>query len=132
METLGYTTFNKFKIFEKNIELGETGVDIDSKIEMKINNKIHIELSSSFKRNTGTVTKIFGSKGSIEIPNLWFGSSNIILKKNKTEHMIKFDKIDDPYFNQINEISNNLLKKNINQNLDNMLLNMKIIDQWLN
>ena len=132
METLGYTTFNKFKIFEKNIELGETGVDIDSKIEMKINDKIHIELSSSFKRNTGTVTKIFGSKGSIEIPNLWFGSSNIILKKNKTEHMIKFDKIDDPYFNQINEISNNLLKKNINQNLDNMLLNMKIIDQWLN
>ena len=25
-----------------------------------------------------------------------------------------------------------LLNKNIGQNLDNMLLNMKIIDQWLN
>ena len=132
MGTLGYTTFDKYKIFEKNVELGETGVDIDSKIEMKINNKIHITLSSSFKKNIGTLTKIFGSKGSIEIPNLWFGSSDIILKKNRIEHLIKFDKIDDPYFNQINEISNNLLKNNINQNLDNMLLNMKIIDRWLN
>ena len=121
-----------YEIFKKNIELGETGVDIDSKIEMKINNKIHITLSSSFKKNIGTSTKIVGSKGIIEIPNLWFGSSDIILKKNKSEHIIKFDKIDDPYFNQINEISNNLLENNINQNLDNMLLNMKIIDQWLN
>ena len=132
METLGYTTFDKYKIFKKNIELGETGVDIDSKIEMKINNKINVTLSSSFKKNIGTSTKIVGSKGIIEIPNLWFGSSDIILKKNKTEHIIKFDIIDDPYFNQINEISNNLLENNINQNLDNMLLNMKIIDQWLN
>ena len=45
---------------------------------------------------------------------------------------LKFNKIDDIYFDQLNLISNDLLNKNIGQNLDNMLLNMKIIDQWLN
>ena len=39
---------------------------------------------------------------------------------------------DDIYFDQLNMISNDLLNENIGQNLDNMLLNMKIIDQWLN
>ena len=62
----------------------------------------------------------------------WTGSPSIILKKENNKNIIKFDQIDDIYFDQLNIISNDLLTKNIGQNIDNMLLNMKIIDQWLN
>ena len=121
-----------YKVLSKRVEIGETGVDIDSKIEMKINDKINIELSSSFKKNIGTATEIHGSRGSIEILNTWTGPPNIILKKDNIKNTIRFDQNNDIYINQLNTISDDLLNKNIVQNLDNMLLNMKIIDQWLN
>ena len=132
LEKFKFTNFEDYKILNKNVEIGETGVDIDAEIEMKIEDKIQIKLLSSFKKDIGTSTKIFGSKGSIEITNTWSGSSDIILKMSQSENIIKFDKTHDPYFDQISEISNNLLNNNVIQNFDNMLLNMKIIDQWLN
>ena len=132
LEKLKFVNFEDYKVLSKKVEIGETGVDIDSKIEMKVNGTITIKLSSSFKRNIGSATEIHGSRGSIEILNTWSGSSNIILKKGNNKNVIKFNKIDDIYFDQLNVISNDLLNKNIGQNLDNMLLNMKIIDQWLN
>ena len=132
LEKFKFIHFDDYKVFRKKVEVGETGVDIDSKIEMKVNNKIIIELSSSFKKNIGLATEIYGSKGSIVIPNTWTGSSNIILKKENNKDIIVFDEIDDIYLDQINTISNNLLNNNIGHNIDNMLLNMKIIDQWLN
>lgn len=132
LEKFKFTNFEDYKILNKNVEIGETGVDIDAEIEMKIEDKIQIKLLSSFKKNIGTSTKIFGSKGIIEIPNTWSGSSDIILKMNQSEKIIKFNKTNDPYFDQISEISNNLMNSNVIQNFDNMMLNMKIIDQWLN
>ena len=132
LEKFKFTNFEDYKILNKNVEIGETGVDIDAEIEMKIKDKIQIKLLSSFKKDIGTSTKIFGSKGSIEIPNTWSGSSDIILKMNQSENIIKFNKTNDPYIDQISEISNNLMNSNVIQNFDNMLLNMKIIDQWLN
>ena len=132
LEKFKFTNFDDYKIFYKNVEIGETGVDIDAKIEIKINNKIEIELLSSFKKNIGSATEIYGSEGSIEISNTWTGSSNIFLNKNNIKEIENFDEIDDIYFDQLNIISNNLLNDNNGQNLDNMLLNMKIIDQWLN
>ena len=132
LENLNIVNFEDYQILKKNVEIGETGVDIDSKIEMKVNGKISIELSSSFKKNIGSTTEIYGSRGSIKILNTWTGSPNIILKKENNKNIISFNQIDDIYLDQLNTISDDLLNKNIGQNLDNMLLNMKIIDQWLN
>ena len=132
LEKFKFTNFDDYKISDKKVEIGETGVDIDAKIVMKINDKIEIELSSSFKENIGSASEIYGSEGSIEISNTWTGSSNMSLNKNNITDIIKFDQTDDIYFNQLNIISNNLLDNNDGQNLDNMMLNMKIIDQWLN
>ena len=132
LEKLNFINFEDYKVLNKKVEIGETGVDIDSKIEMKVNNRIIIKLSSSFKQNIGSATEIHGSRGSIEIPNTWTGSQSIILKKENNKNIIKFDQIDDIYFDQLNIISNDLLNKKIGQNMDNMLLNMKIIEKWLN
>tara|TARA_Y100000591_G_scaffold189903_1_gene164233 strand:- start:264 stop:668 length:405 start_codon:yes stop_codon:yes gene_type:complete len=132
LEKLNFINFESYKVLNKKVEIGETGVDIDSKIEMKVNGKITIKLSSSFKRNIGSATEIYGSRGSIEIQDTWTGSLNIILKKKDNKSIIKSDKIDDIYYDQLNKISKDLLDKSNGQNIDNMLLNMKIIDQWLN
>ena len=132
LEKLNFINFEDYKVLNKKVEIGETGVDIDSKIEMKVNGKITVELSSSFKKNIGSATEIHGSRGSIEIINTWTGSPSIILKKENNKNIIRFDQIDDIYFDQLNIISNDLLNKSNGQNIDNMLLNMKIIDQWLN
>ena len=56
----------------------------------------------------------------------------VLSGKENNENVIRFDQIDDIYFDQLNIISNDLLNKSNGQNIDNMLLNMKIIDQWLN
>ena len=132
LEKFNLINFEDYKILNKKVEIGVSGVDIDSKIEMKVKGSITIKLSSSFKQNIGSATEIHGSRGSIEILNTWSGSSNIVLKKGNNKNIIKFNKTDDIYFDQLNMISNDLLNENIGQNLDNMLLNMKIIDQWLN
>ena len=132
LEKFGFINFEDYKILDKKVKIGETGVDIDSQIEMEINKNIIVKLSSSFQKNLGLKTEIHGSKGIIKIPNTWTGSPNIILEKGNIKNLIKFDKIDDLYFDQINSISNDLLNDNIGQNLDNMHLNMKLIDRWLN
>ncbi len=132
LEKFGFVNFEDYKILDKKVKIGETGVDIDSEIEMKISRDIIVKLSSSFQKNLGLETEIHGSKGIIKIPNTWTGSPNIILERGNIKKFIEFDKIDDLYFDQINSISKDLLDDNIGQNLDNMLLNMKLIDQWLN
>ena len=132
LEKFKYINIDDYKVFDKKVEIGETGVDIDSKIEMAVNDKITIEISSSFKKNIGSATEIFGSTGSIKILNTWTGSSDIIFIKENNKNSIRFDKLNDIYFDQLNTISNDLLNNKIGQNIDNMLLNMKIIDRWLN
>ena len=132
LEIFKFNNFGDYKVFDKKVEVGETGVDIDSKIDMKVGGKIIVKLSSSFKENIGSATEIYGSKGSIIIPNTWTSSSNIIIKKRNNKDIIRFDEIDDIYLNQLDIISKDLLNKKVGQNIDNMLLNMRIIDKWLN
>tara|TARA_Y100000591_G_scaffold310707_1_gene313323 strand:- start:480 stop:1496 length:1017 start_codon:yes stop_codon:yes gene_type:complete len=132
LELLKFNNFEDYEVFDKRVEIGETGVDIDSKIDIKVGGKINVKLSSSFKENIGSATEIYGSNGSIFIPNTWTGSANIIIKKQNNKNIIRFDEIDDIYLNQLNIISKDLLNKKVGQDFDNMLLNMKIIDKWLN
>ncbi len=132
LENLNFINYEDYKILKKKVEIGKTGVDIDAKIEMRVNERITLKLSSSFKKNIGSTSEIYGSRGSIKILNTWTGSPSIILEKENDKNIIRFDRIDDIYFDQLNIISNDIQNKNIGQNIDNMLLNMKIIDQWLN
>ena len=91
---------------------------------------ITIKLSSSFKKNIGSATEIHGSRGSIEILNTWSGSSNIILKKGNKKNIIRFNKIDDTYLDQLNVISNGLLNKNIGQNIENNIKDYVFPGYW--
>ena len=121
-----------FEIINKKLEIGETNVDINASVKLLLKNKISAKLSSSFKKNIGTGSHIYGTKGKIEINNTWMGSSNISLKSKNKNKVFYFDKIEDVYIFQLEKISDDLINDNINQNFDNMILNMEIIDEWLN
>ena len=121
-----------FEIINKKIEIGETGVDIDANIEFVLRNKINAKLFTSFKKNIGTTTNIHGTKGKIEITSTWAGLSSIIVKTKNNNRIINFDKVEDTYIFQLEKISDDLINNNVNQNFDNMILNMEIIDKWLN
>ena len=88
-ERFGFINFEDYKILDKKVKIGETGVDIDSQIEMEINKNIIVKLSSSFQKNLGLKTEIHGSKGIIKIPNTWTGSPNIILEKGNIKKKLK-------------------------------------------
>ena len=125
-------TKGSFEITNKKIEIGETDVDVDASIELVLRNKINAKLFSSFKKNLGTTTKIYGTKGKIEITNTWTGSSNMIVKTKNKHNVINFRNVKDIYILQLEKISDELINNNVNQNFDNMILNMEIIDKWLN
>jgi len=124
-------TKGSFEIINKTIEIGETDVDIDASIEFILRNKINAKLFSSFKKNIGTATNIYGTKGKIEVANTWTGLSNIIVKTKNKNRVINFAKVEDAYIFQLEQISDNLINNKINQCFDNMILNMEIIDEWL-
>ena len=124
-------TKGSFEIINKKIEIGETDVDIDASIEFILRNKINAKLFSSFKKNIGTATNIYGTKGKIEVANTWTGLSNIIVKTKNKNRVINFAKVEDAYIFQLEQISDNLINNKINQCFDNMILNMEIIDKWL-
>ena len=73
----------------------------------------------------------------IIINNTWNGSDNVIVKKKSNNEFKKFDNNKSLYSYQIEKISKNILDGNKRveypgMNFDETLLNMKIIDEWVN
>jgi len=130
-------TSNNFKISNIFIEKGETGVDIDSSAEILFQNGFRSKVHASFKDDLGNKSKIYGERGTIFLDNSWLGGDIIISSKDKPEQKLNFETGKNIYGYQIEEISKNLIQglSKVNfpiMSLDETLLNMKIIDNWLN
>ena len=130
-------TINNFKISNILIEKGETGVDINSSAEILFQNGFRSKVHASFKDDLGNKSKIYGEKGTIFLDNSWLGGDIIISSKDKLEQKLSFETGKNIYGYQIEEISKNLIQGLGKfdfpiMSLDETLLNMKIIDTWLN
>ena len=135
LEKLGFKDLNNFIIKDKKVDKADMDVDVDSKIKIEFINEVNAELQCSFKKNIGSETKIIGSHGSILINNTWLNPNKILVKSKDREYELIFDRIENAYLNEIEYISKNLYNKSINKagmNLQNSLLNMKILDKWKN
>ncbi len=118
-------------------EIGETGVDIDAFGELNFFNGFKSEIHASFKNHIGHSSVIIGEKGSIIINNPWFNGQSLIKVKGKSDRILDFDKKKNIYSYQIKKISKNLADGIFYpnfpaMNLNETLLNMKILDQWSN
>ena len=125
------------KIENAQKEIGETNVDIDAYAKLSFSGGFFSQIAASFKNNLGSVSEIKGDKGLIKINNTWFGGDKIIKKKNNHNQIIDTKDYGNIYSYQIKNISKNI-SSNIFQpqypgmSLNETLLNMKTLDEWLN
>ena len=131
-------SFNKIEILNKKKEIGVTGVDIDSYIELKFQNNFQSNIGASFTKNLGNQTKIIGSKGEILIKDTWTAlPSQIVIKKDNEENIININSNENIYSYEIEAVSQSIIDKKTKANypgltIDDTILNMKIIDNWIN
>ena len=132
-------TNNPEKITIKSKTLNYTKSDVDDdatallNYDDKFENKIHV----SFKTNLNNICKIYGSKGFIKINEPWLPSKNstIEVSSNKHFYIKSINSKLSIYANQIEKVSQSFINKNAKLNLFNIeksLINMKLINCWLN
>ena len=117
---------------------GSMGVDIDAYIELEFENSFKSKVASSFTKNLGNETTIFGSEGEIVIKDTWMAqNSQIIVKKiDKEDLIINIELSESIYSNEIRVLSQCILDHKINADfpsltIDDTINNMKIIDKWM-
>ena len=128
---------SNFLLINKKKEIGSTDVDIDAYAELQFDNKFTCVIASSFKENLGKKTRIIGKKGEILIENTWHGDPSIIKVQEKKNYEINIEANDNIFSYEIKNISNSILmgKKETDypgMSLSETLLNMKILEEWLN
>ena len=128
---------DNIKILNIKKEIGETGVDVDSYAELIFQDGFKSKIYASFKKNLGNQSIIKGENGSIIINNTWFGGDLVLKINDKSDQIISFETIPNIYAYQIKEISNQLIEgrskpKFPAMNLHETLLNMQIIEDWVN
>ena len=128
---------NSIKVLNKKKEIGSTGVDLDSYAELQFDNKFKSKIGASFKKNLGKETRIIGEKGELLIENTWHGDPSIIKIKGEKSYEINVECNENIYSYEIRNISKSVLenkKESIypGMSLVETLLNMKILDEWLN
>ena len=128
--------FEKFVIVNCKKEVGETGVDIDSRLEYIFDNEINVEVASSFKKNIGRKSIIKGTKGTIIIDDTWIDGKIISLVKDNNKKEYKFDNTINPYTLEIDNVSQSILNKSNcclfpGTTFDETLINTKILNDWI-
>lgn len=128
--------FEKFVITDCKKEFGETGVDIDSRLEYIFDNEINVEIISSFKKNIGKKSEIIGSKGTIIIDDTWIDGKIISLVKDNSKKEYKFDNIINPYTLEIDNVSESIINKSNcclfpGTTFNETLINTKILNDWI-
>ena len=125
---------NNFKLINIQNEIGETGVDIDSYAEILFENGLKSKIKSSFKRNLGSQSIVKGDEGILVINDTWKGNK-IIKKTGNLSEELELNTFKNIYSHQILQISKNIInndnKPNFpGMNLDETILNSKIIEKW--
>ena len=126
-----------FSLSNISKDIGEMGVDLHSNADLLFKNGFKSKIEASFKKNIGNKSIIKGNMGEIIINDTWKGIDTIIINKKGKNEVKYLDENKSVYSYQIEQISKNILngfRKVTYPGMDfeETLLNMKIIDEWLN
>ena len=129
--------YNQVEVLNVKKEIGSTGVDLDSYAELNFNNKFNAKIGASFVKNLEKKTKIIGETGELEIENTWHGESNLINIKSKNNRQIKIESRKNIFSYEIEHLSKCVIEnrqdpKFPGMKLKDTIINMKILDDWLN
>ena len=116
-------------------EIGPTGVDIDSYVELEFDKKFKSKIRASFKQNLGKETKIVGEKGEIFIEDTWHGINGLIKITGEKDYKMKINSYENIFSHEIENLSYSILEKKNKleypgMTLEETLLNMEILEKW--
>ena len=129
--------YDQIEVLTVKKEIGPTGVDLDSYAELNFNNKFNAKIGASFVKNLGKKTKIIGESGELEIENTWHGEPSLINIKSKNNRQIKIESRKNIFSYEIEHLSKCVIEnrqdpKFPGMKLKDTIINMKILDDWLN
>tara|TARA_B100000902_G_scaffold99842_1_gene102247 strand:+ start:287 stop:1315 length:1029 start_codon:yes stop_codon:yes gene_type:complete len=125
----------RIRVLEK--EMGKTDVEIHSRAQIIFDNGFVSNVSASFKENLGNDTVIKGTSGKIYIHNTFLGIDQIrVVLENESYEIEKKNKRN-IYSIEIENISQNILDHQSKIlfpgiQIDDTVLNMKILEDWKN
>ncbi len=125
----------RIRVLEK--EMGKTDVEIHSRAQIIFDNGFVSNVSASFKENLGNDTVIKGTLGKIYIHNTFLGIDQIrVVLENESYEIEKKNKRN-IYSIEIENISQNILDHQSKIlfpgiQIDDTVLNMKILEDWKN
>jgi len=129
--------YDRIKVLNKKKEIGTTGVDLDSYMELQFENNFTSKVSASFTKNLGKKTKITGSRGVLCIQDTWLANPAIISIQNENKKELKINSNENIYSYEIEILSQCILENKYRADfpgitIDDMIGNMKILDKWIN
>ena len=91
--------YQNIKVLNKKLDIGDTGVDIDSYAEIDFGNDFKSYIGASFSKNLGKSTKIKGTESNLIIEDTWQADSSCIRIIGKKNQEIKVNSYKNIYCN---------------------------------
>ena len=129
---------SKTKVLNKKIEIGPTGVDMNSFAELNFENNFKSTVGASLTQNLGKKTRIIGTKGELILEDSWSPTNLSLIQINgENKEIIKTKCHNNIYSYEIDILSQCILENKKEPDFPGMTINetlenMRILDKWLN
>ena len=128
---------SKISIQSKNLNYAPSGVDDDATAILEYSNKFTANIHVSFKKHLDNSCTIHGTKGFIKIKEPWLPNLNTEIEVSSKNHFFlkTINSKLSVYANQIEKVSESFINPNSKINLfniENSLINMRLISNWMN
>ena len=128
---------SNFKLENIQTDYLNKNLDVNSSAIINFNNRFYSKIKTSFSKKIGNKTIILGDQGQITIEDSWNPNNSILKILGKKNEIIEFKETKNLYSLEIDYISQDIIEGKTQSsfpgiNKENILLNSKIITNWIN
>ena len=128
---------SNFKVEDIKTDYLTKDIDVNSSAKIIFDNKFYSSIKTSFTKEIGNKTTIIGDQGQIVIENSWNPKRSILKILGKKNKLKEFKEIKNIYALEIDNISKDIIESKTQASFPgiskkNILLNSKIITDWIN
>ena len=128
---------SNFKLENIQTDYLNKNLDVNSSAIINFNNRFYSKIKTSFSKKIGNKTIILGDQGQITIEDSWNPNNSILKILGKKNKLREFKEIKNIYALEIDNISKDIIESKTQASFPgmskkNILLNSKIITDWIN
>jgi predicted dehydrogenase len=128
---------SNFKLENIQTDYLNKNLDVNSSAIINFNNRFYSKIKTSFSKKIGNKTIILGDQGQITIEDSWNPKRSILKILGKKNKLREFKEIKNIYALEIDNISKDIIESKTQASFPgmskkNILLNSKIITDWIN